>query len=37
MILLAGATIVLPERLLEHGSLFIEGGRIAAIEARDVG
>jgi N-acetylglucosamine-6-phosphate deacetylase len=37
MILLAGATVVLPDRLLEHGSLFVEGGRIAAIEARDVG
>jgi N-acetylglucosamine-6-phosphate deacetylase len=37
MILLAGATIVLPDRLLEHGSLFIDEGRIVAIEPRAIG
>jgi N-acetylglucosamine-6-phosphate deacetylase len=34
MILLAGATIVLPDRVLESGSLIIDGDRIAAIEPR---
>ncbi len=34
MILLAGADIVLPDRLLSGGSLLIDGERIAALEAR---
>ena len=34
MILLAGATIVLPDRVLERASLLIDGDRIAAIEPR---
>jgi N-acetylglucosamine-6-phosphate deacetylase len=37
MILLAGATIVLPDRVLEGGSLIIEGERVAAIEPRAIG
>jgi N-acetylglucosamine-6-phosphate deacetylase len=37
MILLAGATIVLPDRVLEGGSLIIDGDRIAAIEPRVIG
>src|SRR5262245_22937934 len=37
MILLAGATIVLPDRVLERGSLIIDGDRIAAIEPRVLG
>jgi len=36
MILLAGATLVLPDRLLERGSLLIDAGRIVAIEPRVV-
>ena len=36
MILLAGATLVLPDRLLERASLLIDGDRIAAIEPRDI-
>jgi N-acetylglucosamine-6-phosphate deacetylase len=36
MIVLAGATLVLPDRLLERASLLIDDGRIAAIEARIV-
>jgi N-acetylglucosamine-6-phosphate deacetylase len=34
MIVLAGASLVLPDRIVEHGSLVIEDGRIAAIEGR---
>jgi N-acetylglucosamine-6-phosphate deacetylase len=34
MIVLAGASLVLPDRIVEHGSLVIEDGRIAAIETR---
>jgi N-acetylglucosamine-6-phosphate deacetylase len=34
MILLAGADLVLPDRLIERASLLIDGGRIAAIEPR---
>jgi N-acetylglucosamine-6-phosphate deacetylase len=34
MILLAGADIVLPDRVIPRGSLVIEDGRIAAIEPR---
>jgi N-acetylglucosamine-6-phosphate deacetylase len=36
MILLAGADLVLPDRLLQRASLLIDGGRIAAIEARPI-
>jgi N-acetylglucosamine-6-phosphate deacetylase len=36
MILLAGATFVLPDRVLERGSLLIDNGHIVAIEARDI-
>jgi N-acetylglucosamine-6-phosphate deacetylase len=36
MILLAGADLVLPDRLLPRASLLIDGGRIAAIEARPI-
>src|SRR5687767_7868827 len=36
MILLAGADIVLPDRVLSGGSLLIEGDRIVAIESRVV-
>jgi N-acetylglucosamine-6-phosphate deacetylase len=32
MIVLSGGDLVLPERLLQGGSLFVEGGRIVAIE-----
>jgi N-acetylglucosamine-6-phosphate deacetylase len=34
MIVLAGASLVLPDRIVERGSLVIEDGRIAAIEPR---
>jgi N-acetylglucosamine-6-phosphate deacetylase len=36
MIVLTGADIVLPDRVLPRGSVIIEGGRIAAIEPRVV-
>ncbi len=36
MIVLAGADIVLPDRVLPSGSLVLEGGRITAIEARAI-
>ena len=35
MILLAGAAIVLPDRVLEGGTLIVENDRIAAIEGLD--
>lgn len=34
MIVLAGATLVLPDRVLERGSLILDAGRIAAVEPR---
>jgi N-acetylglucosamine-6-phosphate deacetylase len=36
MILLAGADLVLPDRILERGSLLVDGDRIAAIEPRTI-
>lgn len=36
MIALAGADLVLPDRILEGGSLLIDGGRIAGVEPRAV-
>ena len=35
-VVLSGADIVLPDRVVERGSLFIDKGRIAAIESRPV-
>jgi N-acetylglucosamine-6-phosphate deacetylase len=37
MIVLAGADIVLPDRVVPRGSLVIDGARIAAIDPRDAG
>lgn len=34
MIVLAGGDLVLPDRIITNGSLVIDGGRIAALEAR---
>ena len=36
MIVLAGADLVLPDRLLRGGSLIIDGSRIVGIEPRDI-
>ncbi|HET9705697.1 MAG TPA: N-acetylglucosamine-6-phosphate deacetylase [Vicinamibacterales bacterium] len=36
MIVLAGASLVLPDRIVERGSLVIKDGRIAAIEPRTI-
>ena len=36
MIVLAGADLVLPDRLLPHGSLVLDGDSIVAIEARSI-
>jgi len=36
MIALSGADLVLPDRVLQRGSIVIDGGRIAAIESRAI-
>ena len=36
MIALSGADLVLPDRVIERGSIVVERGRIAAIEPRTI-